>query len=118
MANTAQEPHEFLPLTSTEFYILMVLSDHTLHGYGIMQEIDDQTEGLVQLGPGTLYTTIKRLLQRGWIEETDPPPDADDPRRKYYTLTPFGGRVTRAEANRLANLVENARQIGLIGGRS
>lgn len=118
MAKTAREPEDFLPLTATEFHIMLVLADDKLHGYGIMQEIDAQTEGVVSMGPGTLYTTIKRLLEREWIEETDPPENADDPRRKYYTLTAFGNRVVAAEARRLAASVATARKLGLLGGTS
>ena len=118
MAKTLKEPEDFLPLTPAEFHILMVLADNDLHGYGIMQEIESHTDGAITLGPGTLYTTIKRLLERGWIEEVSAPPHADDPRRKYYRLTPFGGRVVRAEAERLAQVVRTARNLGLLGGTS
>jgi DNA-binding PadR family transcriptional regulator len=118
MAKTIKEPSDFLPLTPAEFHILMVLAEEDLHGYGIMQRIEDQTKGALALGPGTLYTTIKRLLERGWIEEIDAPATADDPRRKYYRLTPFGNRVVRAEAERLALAVKTARDMGLLGGIS
>lgn len=116
MTDKQQAPHDFLPLTATEFHILLVLAHKPLHGYGIMQTIEMQTEGVVTLGPGTLYTTIKRLSEREWIEETDPPADADDTRRKYYQLTSFGHRVTQAEANRLSSLIDRARSLGLLGG--
>lgn len=116
MAQVAKEPEDFLPLTATEFHIMLVLADDKLHGYGIMQRIETQTEGVISMGPGTLYTTIKRLLERGWIEETGPANPADDPRRKYYTLTPFGNRVVRAEVRRMAASVETARGLGLLGG--
>lgn len=115
MAHSAREPQEFLPLNTAEFHILLVLADADLHGYGIMQRIEEQSEGLIQMGPGTLYTTIKRLLERGWIEEVEAPANADDPRRKYYSLTPFGNRVVEAEARRMASVVETARSLGLLG---
>jgi len=118
MAKTAKEPEDFLPLTVTEFHIMLVLADDDLHGYGIMQTIEEQTNGVITMGPGTLYTTIKRLLERGWIQETEPPAHADDPRRKYYTLTAFGNRVVSAEARRIAASVETARSLGLLGGTS
>jgi DNA-binding PadR family transcriptional regulator len=118
MAKAAKEPDDFLPLTPAEFHILMVLADDDLHGYGIMQHIEAHTNGTITLGPGTLYTTIKRLLERGWIAEVDAPPTADDPRRKYYSLTPFGNRVVRAEAERLMQAVATARELGLLGGTS
>jgi DNA-binding PadR family transcriptional regulator len=83
-----------------------------------MQEVETRSKGSMQLGPGTLYTTIKRLLEREWIEEIEAPATSDDPRRKYYRLTSFGERVVRAEADRLAALVDQARRLGLVGGAS
>lgn len=116
MAHSAKEPDDFLPLNTAEFHIMLVLADADLHGYGIMQRIEEQSNGIIQMGPGTLYTTIKRLLERGWIEEIEPPATADDPRRKYYQLTGFGSRVVEAEARRMAKVVETARSLGLLGG--
>ncbi|MEZ4869061.1 MAG: helix-turn-helix transcriptional regulator [Caldilineaceae bacterium] len=100
-----------LPLKRAEFHILLALAGGEQHGYGIMQEVDALTDGAVQLGPGTLYTTIKRLVEVGWIVEADNRPDAalDDQRRRYYRLTDFGQRVAVAEAQRLAQLVDVAR---------
>ncbi len=118
MAQVAREPEDFLPLKAAEFHILMVLADQERHGYGIMQQIEAETSGAIVLGPGTLYTTIKRLLKRGLIEEVDAPVHADDPRRKYYGLTPLGGQVIRAEVERLAQLLRKAEQIGLLGDAS
>ena len=115
MPESNKHPQDFLPLTSTEFHILLVLADKPLHGYGIMQTIEKQTDAVVILGPGNLYTTIKRLLEREWIEETTPPADADDTRRKYYELTSFGKRIVRAEANRLSSLINHAKSLGLVG---
>ena len=116
MPKPAKDPQEFLPLTATEFHILLVLADKPLHGYGVKQKIEEQSDGAVKLGPGTLYTTIKRLLERDWIVEIDTPGDADDPRRRYYELTAFGDRVVRAEAARLSSLVTQAQSLGLLGG--
>ena len=86
------------------------LADGDRHGYGIMQEVRSRTEGRVRLGPGTLYGAIKRLLEKGLIEEADerPDPELNDERRRYYRLTEFGQRVARAEAARLARLVRQA----------
>ena len=93
------------------FHILLALADRERHGYHIMQEVDERTEGKVRLGPGTLYGSIKRMLADGLIEETDerPDPELDDERRRYYRLTDFGFRVARAEAERLEKLVKSAR---------
>lgn len=93
------------------FHILLALADKERHGYHIMQEVDERTEGKVRLGPGTLYGSIKRMLADRWIAETEERPDADldDERRRYYRLTDLGFRVASAEAERLARLVKMAR---------
>jgi DNA-binding PadR family transcriptional regulator len=100
-----------LPLTPATFHILLALADRELHGYHIMREVEERTEGKVRLGPGTMYGSIKRMLIDGWIEETEerPDPDLDDERRRYYRLTDFGYRVASAEAERLERLVKSAR---------
>jgi DNA-binding PadR family transcriptional regulator len=96
-----------LPLTPAVFHILLALADGERHGYGIMQEVAAITEGQMKMGPGTLYGTIKRMLEARLIEESDerPDPTLDDERRRYYKLTDFGGCVARAEVERLENLV-------------
>ncbi len=116
MAKPKSDPASFLPLTPAMFHILLALADQERHGYHIMQEVDERTEGKVRLGPGTLYGSIKRMLADGMIEETDerPDPDMDDERRRYYRLTDFGYRVARAEAERLAHLVKTARRKKLL----
>jgi DNA-binding PadR family transcriptional regulator len=116
MAKGQADPELFLPLTPAMFHILLALADRERHGYHIMQEVDERTEGKVRLGPGTLYGSIKRMLADGMIEETDerPDPDLDDERRRYYRLTDFGLRVARAEAKRLECLVKTARSKKLL----
>ncbi len=113
---TERKPEEFLPLTSAMFHILLALADRERHGYHIMQEIEERTEGSVRLGPGTLYGSMKRMLADGLVEETDerPDPELDDERRRYYRLTDFGYRVASAEAERLASLVKSARSKKLL----
>ena len=101
------------------FNILLALADQDRHGYDIMREVDERTEGKVRLGPGTLYGSIKRMLSDGLIEELDerPDPELDDERRRYYRLTDFGYRVAVAEAERLAHLVKSARSKNLLSPR-
>src|SRR5579871_5613160 len=102
-----QSPQELLPLTPPVFHILLALVDEERHGYGIMQDVARQTSGALQLGPGTLYGCLKRMLAAGFVEESDerPDPDLDDERRRYYRMTALGKRVVRAEAQRLAGAV-------------
>jgi len=100
-------PESFLPLKPHWFHVLLSLADQEQHGYGIMQEVLDRTNGKVRLWPATLYGTIKRLSDADLIEESDERPAAelDDARRRYYRLTPFGRRVLAAESERLEDLV-------------
>jgi DNA-binding PadR family transcriptional regulator len=111
-------PESFLPLTPAVFQILLALADEERHGYGIMQEIAQRTDGKVVLGPGTLYGTIKRLLADGWIEESGdrPDPEMDDERRRYYRLSTLGRRIASEEARRLAQLVRVSRRKHLLEG--
>jgi DNA-binding PadR family transcriptional regulator len=117
MAAIQTNPEEFLPLTPAVFHVLLVLADGERHGYAIMQEVAASTGGQIKMGPGTLYGTIKRLLEIRLIEESDerPDPKLDDERRRYYRLSGMGQRVVRAEAERYAAMVEVARGKKLIG---
>ncbi len=111
MKAPTRRPEEFLPLTPAMFHILLALADKERHGYHIMREVDERTEGSVKLGPGTLYGSIKRMMADGLIEELEerPDPELDDERRRYYRLTDFGFRVATAEAQRLEQMVRSAR---------
>jgi DNA-binding PadR family transcriptional regulator len=102
-----RSPQELLPLTQPVFHILLALADGERHGYGIMQDVEQQTDGALQLGPGTLYGCLKRMLAAGLVEESGerPDPALDDERRRYYCMTPLGKRAVRAEAQRLAGAV-------------
>jgi DNA-binding PadR family transcriptional regulator len=93
------------------FHILLSLSDEELHGYGIMQAVARQTNNALQLGPGTLYGCLKRMLAAGLVEESGegPEPKAEDERRRYYRITDHGSRALRAEAKRLDQAVAAAR---------
>ncbi|MCC7448995.1 MAG: helix-turn-helix transcriptional regulator [Anaerolineae bacterium] len=120
MSDSTLQPQDMLPLTPAVFHILLALADGEKHGYGIMQEVTAITGGTIRMGPGTLYGTIKRLLEAGMIEESDerPDPALDDERRRYYRLTSFGERVARAETARLATLLRAAQSKRLMGGAS
>lgn len=100
-----------LPLTPAAFQVLLCLAAGPRHGYAIMREVEETTDGRVALGPGTLYGTIKRLRDAGLIRESAqrPDPEDDDSRRRYYELTALGRRVAAAEAARLEDAVARAR---------
>jgi len=97
-------------------HILVAVADGERHGYAIMQEVAARTAGAVRLGPGTLYGSIRRMLDDGLIVELDerPDPEQDDVRRRYYRITPLGRRVAREEIGRLASLVRHARAAGIV----
>jgi DNA-binding PadR family transcriptional regulator len=103
------EADSYLPLKTQWFHVLAALSEEDQHGYGIMQDILERTEGKVKLWPPILYGTIRRLLEEGLIQESPARPAAerDDPRRKYYRITAVGRRVLRAECNRLELLIRS-----------
>lgn len=109
-------PLALLPLPAAVFDILVALADRDRHGYSIMQDVATRTQGKVKLSAGTLYSSIRRLLEQGLIEELSesPEPDNRDERRRYYRLTAFGRRVATAEAQRLAAMLSRARQTGLV----
>jgi len=106
------------PLPSAAFQILLALVGEDLHGYAIMRQVADQTGGRIRLGPGTLYSSIRVLLEEGFIEELDPREDETaDERRRYYRLTSAGRRLACAEAGRLADLLRVARAKKILRGR-
>jgi len=112
-------PQDLLPLTPPVFHILLALADEERHGYGIMLDVARQTNDVLQLGPGTLYGCLKRMLAAGLIAESDerPDPALDDERRRYYRMTALGHRVVRAEAQRLASAVTAAKAKRLLSPR-
>jgi len=115
--DSEKEIDRLLPLSPQVFHILVALAGGDLHGYAIMQDVADRSGGRLRLSPGTLYGSVKRMLEQGLIVELrrSERPDAadDDERRRYYRLTPFGRKVARAEAARLADSLEQARAYGL-----
>jgi len=106
-------------VTPKTLQILMALSDGPLHGYGIKAAVEDRTRGEVTIGPGTLYESIHRLLEKGWLKEVpegveDAPPSGGPPRR-FYALTSSGREAAREELGRLAELVQQGQEKGLLG---
>jgi len=105
-----------LPVPTGVFHILIALADRDRHGYAIMQDVAQRTDGKVQLSAGTLYSSIRRMLDQGLIAELNESPDPSntDERRRYYRLTKFGRQVAAAEAARLNSLLNQARATGLL----
>ena len=108
--------HKRLPLSPAAFSILLALKDSEKHGYAILREVSEQSDGHVKLLPGTLYNLLKRMLEDGWIEELDgrPDPALDDERRRYYRLSALGETVASLEAERLLTLVRSAQKHGML----
>jgi DNA-binding PadR family transcriptional regulator len=106
-------------LSPQVFHILLALADGERHGYGIILDVERETDGAIRLGPGTLYGALKRLTAAGWVQESARrvDPSLDDERRRYYRLTAAGRRVLGLEAGRLARTVDRARRAGLLRPR-
>jgi DNA-binding PadR family transcriptional regulator len=112
---TRFDPEAMLPLTPLSFHILLALADDDRHGYGIIKEVRERTNGEVNPGAGTLYAAVQRMLDDGLITETaDRPAAGDDERRRYYRLSALGRQVARAEALRLARVIRIASDKKLI----
>jgi len=105
MPSDTRDPADSLPLTPAVFHVLLALADGEKHGYAVIKEIEERTNGTVRLSTGTLYGIVKRLLQDGWIRDSVL---GSTDRRRAYRLTAFGRRVAEAEAGRLRELVRAA----------
>ena len=107
----SQNVDDLLPLKPNWLHILLALSAGDQHGYGIMQDVLDRTNGKVRLWPATLYGSLRAMMEAELIEEPArrPSGDDDDPRRRYYKLTSFGKRVLAAEVARLEELLASVR---------
>jgi len=106
-----RDPASSLPLTPALFHVLLSLADGEKHGYAILKEVEQRTDGAVRLSTGTLYGIVKRLLADGMIRESAA---GSDERRTAYRLTAFGRKVALAEAERLRSLVMAAQEKKLI----
>jgi DNA-binding PadR family transcriptional regulator len=126
MATDHTNPLSFLPLTPFAFQVLLALADGDRHGYAIIKEVEERSGGSVRLRTGTLYTLLQRLLEEelivqpeaatpgtgdAWTPTNEAGPAARaDSRRRYYRLSALGDAVLRAEAQRLENLIGDARR--------
>ena len=109
---------KLVPLPSAAFHILLSLAGEDLHGYGIMRQVAEQTNGRMRLGPGTLYSSIQAMLEEKLIVEIDRSgePEGGRERRRYYRLTAAGRKVARSEADRLADTLRVARAKKILRG--
>ncbi|MEO1084776.1 MAG: helix-turn-helix transcriptional regulator [Acidobacteriota bacterium] len=97
-------------LTPVVFHMLLTLSRGALHGYAISRAVEEESDGRVRMGPGTLYGTLQRLQEIGWVEECEAAKDGAPhaKRRRYYDLTEAGLEALRSEAQRLEQIVDLA----------
>ena len=100
------------PLTPAVLHILLALSTQERHGYGIMKQVEADSQGKVKMGPGTLYGSIGRMIEAGLIDESDRriDPEIDDERRVYYCITGLGQKALAAELDRYREVVAVAKQ--------
>jgi DNA-binding PadR family transcriptional regulator len=112
MATTTPNP----PLTPAVFHILLALSTGERHGYSIMKQVEADSQGKVSMGPGTLYGSLKRMLDAGLVSESDKrvDPDMDDARRIYYQITGVGAQALAAEIQRYQRIVTLAHERKLL----
>lgn len=118
MEDGLQDAKEFSPLTLPELNILLSLAMEEKHGYQIMLEVEERTGGKVQLGAGTLYGALKRMVGRGLIEEVKKEQSeagAETSRRRYYRITEFGVRVLAADISRMKGIIGVADRIPRLG---
>ena len=105
-----EDVNQFLPLSPAALHILLALASEDRHGYGIMREVDRQSDGRYKLGPGTLYDNLQKLLDQGIVEERPARSPDDDPRRRYYRLSRFGRGLLATEIARLESVIREAKQ--------
>lgn len=113
------DARSFLPLSPLSFQVLLSLADDSRHGYAIIQEIAERTDGLIAMRTGTMYLLLQRMVASGLIAETADRPtiDEDDERRRYYIVTILGRQVASAEAKRLEAMVGQARRKHVLSRR-
>lgn len=104
------------PLTPAVLHILLSLSSQERHGYGIMKQVESDSQGKVKMGPGTLYGSLGRMIDAGLIRESDKKvdPKMDDERRVYYKISALGQKALAAELARYREVVAVAQQMRLL----
>lgn len=115
MTHDPSDLQELLPLSPPVYHVLLALGSSALHGYAIMRAFEDLTGGREQLLPGTLYATLRRMVEGGLLEEVDPPSPGDDARRRYYRVTERGRALAVAESARMQRLLDVAVAQRIVG---
>lgn len=115
--DTPPDVRDRLPLPPHVFQILLSLLQADLHGYALLKDIAQRTDGEMVLGTSTLYAALQRLVKDGFLEETDPPPheQSQGPARKYFRITHAGRTLAGAEARRVDRLHRMVVDLGLSG---
>lgn len=116
MSPSVSPPESHLPLRPVEFEILLTLANGERHGYAILQEISERSDGALELETGTMYRALRRLVEAGLARPAarKATRESEDERRRYYAITALGARVAAAEAERMARLVASARSARLL----
>lgn len=96
-------------LTPAVMHVLLALAGGERHGYAILKDVQQQSGSRLRFGPGTIYGTLQRLMEAGWVEEVAAPTPAADERRRYYRLTRSGREALKDEVDRLGALIAIAR---------
>lgn len=114
---STRQPESFLPLNTDALMILLAVANEPRHGYGIIRDVEDRSDGSIVLQTGALYRNLKRLRTDGLLTEVDGPAhgSSDDARRRYYKMTALGSAVLDAEMKRMSMLVKAAK--GVAAGR-
>ena len=109
-------PEALIPLNPRDYLILFSLAAGKRHGYGIVKDMERDSQGRVRIDPANLYRSLKRLIASGLVEDAGShlAADAQEERRRYYRITGFGRQVLQLEAMRLADLTAAARKRDLI----
>ncbi len=107
----------FLPLSPASLHILLALVTEEMHGYRIMQEISQHSQGQYKIGPGTLYDNLQKLMSQSLVEEAKKGGKDEDSRRRYYRLTKLGRGVLAAEVGRLEDVIRAAKAQLALGRR-
>jgi DNA-binding PadR family transcriptional regulator len=96
-------------MTPAVVHVLLALAGGERHGYAILKDVHQHAGSRLRFGPGTIYGTLQRLMEAGWVEEAAPPDGDVDQRRRYYRMTRAGREALRVEVDRLGELLEAAR---------